>query len=618
MSPALNKIACLVLLSERYGDQVFELRKESNKIGRSNGADIRIPDPQISSSHALIEQRHGVWTILDLQSTNGTKVNGEPVKEGVLRPGDRLELGGAATLFFTDKRFDETTVKKAAPGQTQSNALATSAPTTDQSRVKTAPIQIEPPTALGPTGTILLEKSELEAVVRDVRPARLTGRLDERRLSLLYQLAEALGRTRSQTDLVDRALELTMALIPADAGYIFLHDPRKGTAPRNGVAHAIEPEVVRFRENLAERSRAGFPVSRTILDHALRGKAAVATTDASIDERFSGAESVVMHEIHAVMVAPILVGEELLGAIYLDAAAPGYLFSRGELLLLAAIAFQTGLALENAQFVKDLEDRVAERTAEIARLSDERARLLSVAAHDLKTPLSGMVGYLESLVPSIGKQSDPSWLASELTLIGESMRDMISLLSDLLDRQSAEAGRIELSLTHTELAPFFGELVAKYTRWATAQGRQIVLALPEDIPTLRVDRLRLAQVMNNLVHNAIKHTKPGGRVTIGAAFVDAETLAITVGDEGKGFDAAESGRLLRPFERGTATEPPVGAGHGLGLAIVDELVTLQGGRLMVESSPGRGARFTFTLPVNGPIPGVTTPARGIAALPTKK
>lgn len=242
------------------------------------------------------------------------------------------------------------------------------------------------------------------------------------------------------------------------------------------------------------------------------------------------------------------------------------------------------------------------------RLARDRGSLLSMAAHDLKTPLSGLLGYLECLEARFtargpgGDVADAAAAADDVRVAADAARRIVDLLTGLLDSQRAQAGKIELEPEPTDLAEFLVGLASVYRAWAGAAGRNVELRLADlALPVVRIDRRRVTQVLNNLMHNALRHTPRGGRVRIEAVRCGPGLVEIAVQDEGTGFDASDTERMLAMFQRGTASQPPVGDGHGLGLAIVESLVALHGGKLKIEGRTAKGgARFSFELPVGGP------------------
>jgi signal transduction histidine kinase len=650
---ATTGVPCLVLLSERYGDKVFPLRQAVTTIGRSLERDVMIDDPQVSKRHAEVVQQEGRFFLRDTGSRNGTRVNGLPATEVALKGGDRVELGDAVTLFFTDKQIACDTTRREAPpaaprpaplarasrgpaplngvhagGAPSNGTHGDAAPPcrTSAAGANSGTMAMPAPLDLGgraaaragaPTDPaplflasstldritpaaeragaraqrISLPREEVAAAASDRRPARVAGRLDEGGLTLIYQIAEALGAARGEKELLERALDLVAALIPADHAHVFL--PEEASAP--GAAPRVRIAASRAKEGRPSGVEA--PASTTIVEQVLAERTAIATTDAANDERWKGAESVVRNRIRAVAAAPLVAQGAALGVLYLDHDAPGYLFNKAELHLLTAIAFHLAHALETARAVHALEERVEERTREVERLSRERAELLSMAAHDLKTPLAGLLGYLECLGERVGAEGAPVWIGEELTVCAEGARAMMALLNDLLDGQRAEAGRIAVHREPVDLAPFLNEVASVYERWAIGAGRRVELHIRGPLPSASIDRRRVTQILNNLVHNGLKYTPRGAAVRIEAQDLGGGRVEIAVVDEGKGFNPSESDRIFLSFERGTASEPARGEGHGLGLAIVKKLTALLGGVLAVEGRPGKGARFRVALPI---------------------
>jgi signal transduction histidine kinase len=250
--------------------------------------------------------------------------------------------------------------------------------------------------------------------------------------------------------------------------------------------------------------------------------------------------------------------------------------------------------------LRDTEHRLGARIEAVERLAADRLALLAMAAHDVRTPLTVIVGYVAAIGDRLALEGGPAWLGEDLEAVGHAASGAADLLRDLLDRQRAELGKLELRPERGDLAALLAELAASYRRWAAIAGRRVALELLAPLPLVRFDRQRVVQIMNNLVHNGIKHAARGALVTIVARPAPPDAVEVAVENEGKGFDPSDTDRMLALFERGTSREPPIGEGHGVGLAIVKQLVELHGGRLTLSSLGGRGARFAFTLLVDGP------------------
>ncbi len=223
-----------------------------------------------------------------------------------------------------------------------------------------------------------------------------------------------------------------------------------------------------------------------------------------------------------------------------------------------------------------------------------KSAFLSRVSHELRTPLNAVLGFsqLLELEPGDGERQR-RWVAQVLS----SGRHLLALLDDVLDISSAQTGQLPMTVETLALQPLAAEVVAMLSGAAKAAG----VHLHDDtghLPglTVRADRKRLLQVLSNLLSNAIKYNRPGGWVRLKAEAGDGDGgVVLSVADSGPGLDAAQRARLFQPFERVGAQHGAV-PGTGLGLALSRQLVEAMGGRVTVDSAPGRGSTFRVHLP----------------------
>jgi two-component system phosphate regulon sensor histidine kinase PhoR len=171
------------------------------------------------------------------------------------------------------------------------------------------------------------------------------------------------------------------------------------------------------------------------------------------------------------------------------------------------------------------------------------------------------------------------------------------LLNDLTDLSNIELGKVSLRIERTALAEIVDSVIGIIRPRAQSGGVTLEVALPADLPLVRADRDRLAQILINLVDNAVKYTPTGGRVTVSACNAPPDLVEIAVRDTGVGIPAGDLPRITERFYRVDKARSRELGGTGLGLAIVKHLVIAHGGELRIESELDKGTTVRFTLPV---------------------
>jgi signal transduction histidine kinase/DNA-binding response OmpR family regulator len=250
--------------------------------------------------------------------------------------------------------------------------------------------------------------------------------------------------------------------------------------------------------------------------------------------------------------------------------------------------------LENAKKeVEEFSDSVVRAKEELERASKFKDQFLSTMSHELRTPLNAVLGFSDLLADErYGPLNDRQ--QRYVGHIHTGGKHLLTLISDILDLSKIEAGRMELSREYMKVAPAFAEVISALYPLAEKKS-QALLQQVEPGLQVHADAMRFKQVLTNLVGNAIKFTPEGGRIELIARRVD-DRVRIEVRDNGPGIPREQQQRIFEAFfrltETGSATE-----GTGLGLAITARLVELHGSTLEIESQPGEGACFNFSLPL---------------------
>lgn len=232
---------------------------------------------------------------------------------------------------------------------------------------------------------------------------------------------------------------------------------------------------------------------------------------------------------------------------------------------------------------------------QLLELNSVKNKFLGIAAHDLRNPLAVIKGYAGLFLDGLaGPLTDTQ--RQFLANMNKICQTMLTLVNDLLDVSAIEAGEIRLDLRETDLAAFLEEICAFHKLLAKGKRIELKLEVSAGLPVVPMDPDRVTQIVTNLVSNAIKFSRPESVVVLRASAARG-AAEISVEDQGPGIPENELPKIFNYFSR-TSVRPTAGeASTGLGLAIVKRMVEAHGGRIWVESSVGKGSKFTFQIPL---------------------
>jgi two-component system OmpR family sensor kinase/two-component system sensor histidine kinase BaeS len=233
-------------------------------------------------------------------------------------------------------------------------------------------------------------------------------------------------------------------------------------------------------------------------------------------------------------------------------------------------------------------------TEELARADQIRRNLTADVAHELRTPLSVIRGKLEGVLDGVYPATP-----EHLEPIVDETKLLAHLVEDLRLLTQAETGQLTLEKRPTDIGDLLQDAYVNFSPQASDRGVTLSLDVPAGLPRAIGDWRRIAQVLSNLVTNALRHTPQGGCVTLSAA-AEGAYLTVTVTDTGAGIHPQDLPYIFERFWRGEKSRSRSGGGTGLGLAIARQLVEMQGGTIGVASEAGQGSRFWFSLPVEQP------------------
>jgi two-component system phosphate regulon sensor histidine kinase PhoR len=235
---------------------------------------------------------------------------------------------------------------------------------------------------------------------------------------------------------------------------------------------------------------------------------------------------------------------------------------------------------------------------ELRKLERVRRDFVANVSHEFRTPLTAIQGFAETLLA--GAIDDSQNRTRFLEIILEHSRRLARLTEDLLMLSKMDAERLELEIRRLSVLQLIESCLETAQRRGAEKDLRISVSMPQTLPDIAGDRRRLAEVLQNLLDNAIQYTLPGGKIIVSAKSAEEEII-LTVSDTGIGIPKADQPRIFERFYRVDVARSREAGGTGLGLAIAKHLVEVHGGRLWVESEIGQGSQFHFSVPLFDPL-----------------
>jgi PAS domain S-box-containing protein len=427
------------------------------------------------------------------------------------------------------------------------------------------------------------------AVQRDITDRKKVEEEIQRRNTYLSASAE-IGRLVTSTLDLNTIFSRTVNLVNEKFGFyhaaIFIVEETGFNAVLREATGSAGAEMKNNKHTLQVNSKS--IVGKVALD----GRAVV-VNDVSLDPLHK--HNPLLPETQAEAAIPLRIGSRIIGALDVQAKAANS-FTEDEIIILQTLADQVAVAIDNARSF-ELSQQAVMEMREIDRL---KSQFLANMSHELRTPLNSIIGFSRVIIKGIdGPVTELQ--QQDLTAIYNSGQHLLGLINDILDFAKIEAGKMELAFDEVNISDVVNSVLSTMSGLIKDRPIEMKRIIEPNLPTVRADAIRVRQVMINLVSNAAKFTDEGDIVVEvslqpGPNRRDNE-VRVSVTDTGPGISKQDQEKLFQAFSQVDDSATRKTGGTGLGLSICQQLITMHGGKIWLDSEVGKGSTFYFTLPL---------------------
>ena len=537
----------------------FQLERDKIGVGRDASNLLQLHDQEVSRHHAELRQSEQGYLLVDLQSSNGTFVNGRRVDQRTLATGDRLELGGSLLLYTGPAEEQDDLAQRV--------SIVSEPDAGDNSRIVHSVSQKEGSRmfSFGPEGG----ESPWLARARS-------------NLQVMYRTALAVSHTLDIDQLLKSIMDLIFEWVEADRGCILIAHP---------VTRKLEPQVYKNRR---PRPDDRIVVTRTILDYVVEHNEGVLTSNAREDTRWNPSASILQLGIREAICVPMQGRYDVVGVICIDTtttpqrmierAGAGNKFTEEHLKLMIAIAHQAALAIEDTRYYSAMVQ--AERLAAVGQT-------IATLSHHIKNILQGIRGGSFLIKDGLARH-DEGMVTKGWEFVERNQERISNLVMDMLTFSKER----EPELAPADLNQVGSDVVELMRARATERNVALEYHPAAEMPTCVFDAEGLHRAVLNVMTNAIDacESREEGRVEVRTES-DHENgqLRVLVADNGIGIAAEDLENIFTLFMSRKSSR-----GTGLGLAVSQKILNEHGGRIRVESEPGRGSCFILEWPAVAP------------------
>jgi GAF domain-containing protein/anti-sigma regulatory factor (Ser/Thr protein kinase) len=332
---------------------------------------------------------------------------------------------------------------------------------------------------------------------------------------------------------------------------------------------------------------------RAIMGRTYVERRTIAVDDIAAEQDLDRSTTAFAVGARSVLAVPVLRDDEALGVIVFARTAIRP-FAAREVELVETFADQAAIAIQNVRLFNETQDK--SRQLEVA--SQHKSEFLANMSHELRTPLNAIIGFSEVLLQGIFGDVNEKQREYLADVLG-SGQHLLSLINDILDLSKIEAGRMDLELSTFRFRDALDSGLTIVRERAARHAIQLNAVVASDVGTLEADERKVKQILYNLLSNAVKFTPDGGRVDVSVR-ADNGDVRVEVRDTGIGVAPEDQEQIFEEFRQ--VGRERSREGTGLGLTLTKRFVELHGGRIWLESTPGQGSTFTFTLPMRRAVP----------------
>jgi signal transduction histidine kinase len=428
-------------------------------------------------------------------------------------------------------------------------------------------------------GRLRESHADLENKV-EIRTHELAQSVEE--LRALGEVSQAVNSSLDTETVLSTIVAKAVQISDTDAGAIYVYDPDREEFQLRAT-HAMPVGLIDDIRRIRLRAE------NNMLGRAMMERRPIQLADLRDLARTPLQQAITRAGYLALIAVPLLRPDHVVGSLIVRRKQPG-LLPQSTVDLLQTFASQSVIAIENARLFNE----IAEKSRQLELESRHKSQFLANMSHELRTPLNAILGYTELILDKIYGDT-PQKMRSVLERVQVNGRHLLGLINDVLDLSKIEAGELRLTLSDYSLEEVVRTVFTGVEALAAGKGLAFKTEIPPNLPRGHGDERRIAQVLLNLTGNAIKFTD-AGEVTINASAQD-DSFTVAVRDTGPGIEECDQARIFGEFQQVDSSSTRAKGGSGLGLSIAKRIVEMHGGRIWVESTPGSGSTFSFSLPI---------------------